>query len=206
MGENRVLPIGLKAVFTFLPPYDEKYSNKEYEVAEIRKLKAIVDNEGYPYENIYELFGMSKDDYIEDLNNDVPIVSLTQDNETYLYVPIDRIKDIPPFIGRTATELLITFSLGLVPDDVNITPMVDNIRMMINDTLNIQPEVIAIPGGPTVLMTDEDYNRFVSMMKGKQRSYNKSYRVLYLEEVERNRLMKEEKAEIEGFIGDILSR
>ena len=55
-------------------------------------------------------------------------------------------------------------------------------------------------------MTDEDYNRFVSMMKGKQRSYNKSYRVLYLEEVERNRLMREEKAEIEGFIGDILTR
>ena len=38
MADNRVLPIGLKAVFTFLPPYDEKYSNKEYEVAEIRKM------------------------------------------------------------------------------------------------------------------------------------------------------------------------
>ena len=149
---------------------------------------------------------MTKDDYVDDLNENVPIVTLTQDNETYLYVPMDRIKEIPPFIGRTATELLITFSLGVVPDDVNITPLVDNIRMMVNDTLNLQPEVIATPGGPTVLMSDEDYERYIRMMKGKQRSYNKSFRVMYLEEVERNRIMREEKEEIERFVGDILDR
>ena len=119
---------------------------------------------------------------------------------------MDRIKEIPPFVGRTATELLITFSLGVVPDDVNITPLVDNIRMMVNDTLNLQPEVIATPGGPTVLMSDEDYERYIRMMKGKQRSYNKSFRVMYLEEVERNRIMREEKEEIERFVGDILDR
>lgn len=206
MADNRVLPIGLKAVFTFLPPFDEKYSNKEYEVAEIRKLKAIVDSEGFPFENIYQPLAMTKDDYVDDLNENIPIVTLTQDNETYLYVPMDRIKEIPPFVGRTATELLITFSLGVVPDDVNITPLVDNIRMMVNDTLNLQPEVIATPGGPTVLMSDEDYERYIRMMKGKQRSYNKSFRVMYLEEVERNRVMREEKEEIERFVGDILSR
>ena len=149
---------------------------------------------------------MTKDDYVDDLNENVPIVTLTQDNETYLYVPMDRIKEIPPFIGRTATELLITFSLGVVPDDVNITPLVDNIRMMVNDTLNLQPEVIATPGGPTVLMSDEDYERYIRMMKGKQRSYNKSFRVMYLEEVERNRIMREEKEEIERFVGEILDR
>lgn len=203
---NRVLPIGLKAVFIFLPPYDDKYSNMEYEVVEVRKLKAIVDDEGYPFENIYEPMQMTKDEYIEDLNNDVPIVTLTQDNETYLYIPMDKIKEIPPIVGRTATERLITFSLGLVPDDINITPLVDNIRMMVNDTMNIQPEVISTPGGPTVLMTEEDYERYVRTMRAQQRSYNKSYRVLYQEEVERNRKILEEKEEIEKFIGNILDK
>lgn len=203
---NRVLPIGLKAVFIFLPPYDDKYSHMEYEVVEVRKLKAIVDDEGYPFENIYEPMLLTKDDYIEDLNNDVPIVTLTQDNETYLYVPMDRIKEIPPIVGRTATELLITFSLGVVPDDIDMSPLIDNIRTMVKDTVNIEPEIISLPGGPTVLISEEDYERYVRTMKAQQRSYNKSYRVLYQEEVERNRKILEEKEEIEKFIGSILDR
>lgn len=200
-------PINTKGVFIFHPPYadDTNINKKEYEVIEIRKIKALHDDGLDPLNSIYIKAGLTKEDFIEDLNTDVPIVTLSADGDQYLYIPADRIKETPAIIGHTATERLVTLSLGLVPDDINLEMLYENIAIMVNDTISIKPDLTEHPGGPTVLMSDEDYNKYIKMMSSQARSNNKSWRVRYEEMEQLYKLQKVKVAEIEKILQSFMS-
>ena len=200
-------PINTKGVFIFHPPYadDTNINKKEYEVIEIRKIKALHDDGLDPLNSIYIKAGLTKEDFIEDLNNDVPIVTLSADGDQYLYIPADRIKEMPAIIGHTATERLVTLSLGLMPDDINLEMLYENIAIMVNDTISVKPDLTEHPGGPTVLMSDEDYNKYIKMMSAQARSNNKSWRVRYEEMEQLYKLQKVKVAEIEKILQSFMS-
>ena len=200
-------PINTKGVFIFHPPYadDTNINKKEYEVIEIRKIKALHDDGLDPLNSIYIKAGLTKEDFIEDLNNDVPIVTLSADGDQYLYIPADRIKETPAIIGHTATERLVTLSLGLMPDDINLEMLYENIAIMVNDTISVKPDLTEHPGGPTVLMSDEDYNKYIKMMSSQARSNNKSWRVRYEEMEQLYKLQKVKVAEIEKILQRFMS-
>lgn len=200
-------PINTKGVFIFHPPYadDTNINKKEYEVIEIRKIKALHDDGLDPLNSIYIKAGLTKEDFIEDLNTDVPIVTLSADGDQYLYIPADRIKETPAIIGHTATERLVTLSLGLIPDDINLEMLYENIAIMVNDTISVKPDLTEHPGGPTVLMSDEDYNKYIKMMSSQARSNNKSWRVRYEEMEQLYKLQKVKVAEIEKILQSFMS-
>ena len=200
-------PINTKGVFIFHPPYadDTNINKKEYEVIEIRKIKALHDDGLDPLNFIYIKAGLTKEDFIEDLNTDVPIVTLSADGDQYLYIPADRIKETPAIIGHTATERLVTLSLGLVPDDINLEMLYENIAIMVNDTISVKPDLTEHPGGPTVLMSDEDYNKYIKMMSSQARSNNKSWRVRYEEMEQLYKLQKVKVGEIEKILQRFMS-
>lgn len=200
-------PINTKGVFIFHPPYadDTNINKKEYEVIEIRKIKALHDDGLDPLNSIYIKAGLTKEDFIEDLNTDVPIVTLSADGDQYLYIPADRIKETPAIIGHTATERLVTLSLGLIPDDINLEMLYENIAIMVNDTISVKPDLTEHPGGPTVLMSDEDYNKYIKMMSSQARSNNKSWRVRYEEMEQLYKLQKVKVAEIEKILQRFMS-
>ena len=200
-------PINTKGVFIFHPPYadDTNINKKEYEVIEIRKIKALHDDGLDPLNSIYIKAGLTKEDFIEDLNTDVPIVTLSADGDQYLYIPADRIKEMPAIIGHTATERLVTLSLGLMPDDINLEMLYENIAIMVNDTISVKPDLTEHPGGPTVLMSDEDYNKYIKMMSSQARSNNKSWRVRYEEMEQLYKLQKVKVAEIEKILQSFMS-
>lgn len=200
-------PINTKGVFIFHPPYadDTNINKKEYEVIEIRKIKALHDDGLDPLNSIYIKAGLTKEDFIEDLNNDVPIVTLSADGDQYLYIPADRIKEMPAIIGHTATERLVTLSLGLMPDDINLEMLYENIAIMVNDTISVKPDLTEHPGGPTVLMSNEDYNKYIKMMSAQARSNNKSWRVRYEEMEQLYKLQKVKVAEIEKILQSFMS-
>lgn len=200
-------PINTKGVFIFHPPYadDTNINKKEYEVIEIRKIKALHDDGLDPLNSIYLKAGLTKEDFIEDLNTDVPIVTLSADGDQYLYIPADRIKETPAIIGHTATERLVTLSLGLVPDDINLEMLYENIAIMVNDTISVKPDLTEHPGGPTVLMSDEDYNKYIKMMSSQARSNNKSWRVRYEEMEQLYKLQKVKVIEIEKILQRFMS-
>ena len=200
-------PINTKGVFIFHPPYadDTNINKKEYEVIEIRKIKALHDDGLDPLNSIYLKAGLTKEDFIEDLNTDVPIVTLSADGDQYLYIPADRIKEMPAIIGHTATERLVTLSLGLMPDDINLEMLYENIAIMVNDTISVKPDLTEHPGGPTVLMSDEDYNKYIKMMSAQARSNNKSWRVRYEEMEQLYKLQKVKVAEIEKILQRFMS-
>lgn len=194
-------PVGIRGTFHFHPPFDKpELDKKEYEVVEIRKIKNLVDNGENPFKSIYELMELTEEDYKKDIQEEVPIITLTQDDDTYLYVPASKIKKIPAVIGRPATERLITFGLGLLPDDIDLRVMYDNIVTMIEDTIGVRPEVLENPGGPTIIIPEEEYKKYLVKMQSKTKSMNKSWRLRYIEEVERNKALKQEKEAIEKII------
>lgn len=200
-------PINTKGIFIFHPPYadDTNINKKEYEVIEIRKIKALHDDGLDPLNSIYIKAGLTKEDFIEDLNTDVPIVTLSADGDQYLYIPADRIKETPAIIGHTATERLVTLSLGLMPDDINLEMLYENIATMVNDTISVKPDLTEHPGGPTVLMSDEDYNKYIKMMSSQARSNNKSWRVRYEEMEQLYKIQKVKVAEIEKILQRFMS-
>ena len=135
----------------------------------------------------------------------MPIITLAIDDQQFLYVPADRIKEMPAIIGYTATERLITLSLGLVPDNINLDTLYENIATMVHDTISIKPDMTEQPGGPTVLISDTDYNNYKKMMANQARSYNKSWRVLYEEQSVRYRTLEIKLEQVEKILQRFMS-
>ena len=135
----------------------------------------------------------------------MPIITLAIDDQQFLYVPADRIKEMPAIIGYTATERLITLSLGLVPDNINLDTLYENIATMVHDTISIKPDMTEQPGGPTVLISDTDYNNYNKMMANQARSYNKSWRVLYEEQSVRYRTLEIKLEQVEKILQRFMS-
>lgn len=202
-----VPPINTKGIFIFHPPYadDAAINKKEYEVIEIRKIKALHDDGLDPLNSIYLKAGLTKENFIQDLNDNVPIITLSADGDQYLYIPASKIKETPAIIGHTATEKLITMSLGLVPDDINLEILYENIAIMIKDTISVKPDITELPGGPTVLMDNEDYEKYIKMMSSQARSNNKSWRVRYEEMEQLYKIQKVKVAEIEKILQRFMS-
>ena len=112
---------------------------------------------------------------------------------------------MPAIIGYTATERLITLSLGLVPDNINLDTLYENIATMVHDTISIKPDMTEQPGGPTVLISDTDYNNYKKMMSNQARSYNKSWRVLYEEQSVRYRTLEIKLEQVEKILQRFMS-
>lgn len=189
-----VPPIGTKGVFKFHTPLDSNYNiqNKELEVVELRSIERMYADREKVWEDIYQKQGIPEARFKEDVINHVPIVTLGVTDVLVYYVPASMIQSVPVVSSYTATERVISFSIGLIPDRFDLQPLYENIKTMINDTLSITPDVIEYPGSDAVMISETDYNNFKTQINRQSRSYNKSYRVLYLEEVESNKLLKKQ--------------
>ena len=176
--DKKLLVEGEFKSYNFLPPYDTILSNKTvYELTKkytIRSMQA----DGYdPYKNVYELNQMTETDYTDDLAEDMSIVELSLGSKRY-YVPVDRIVDKEPGSNVHYGERAIIVKLGWIPEDEVITSLLEDIRVLVKDTLGIDPQMGSDTLGVVVSITGTEHTEREAaraLLKNDPKNYKKKY-------------------------------
>lgn len=195
-------PINSKGVFKFAEPFNtDAYNNRIFKVSAIRNLIELYKEGADPQENIYIRNGMTQRDYLNDLENQVPIVVLTVNDDKFYYIPSNKILSVPMTTGIPYKRKILTVSLGIVPDTLPLEKVISNTEDVLKDTLGIISKVDVIDASDIILKTVEEdaefRNRLVNHPNVK---VSKSYKIRYKEMQEKYDRLFEQYQELNKFM------
>lgn len=172
-----------KGAFTFSAPFNkDQYQKKILEVTAIRTLDEIYKNEEDPLNTIYLPVGMTEDDYNEDFETKVPIISFKTNGSQLYYIPADRIVGLPIINGVKYKNLMLTVSLGEMPVDYALDRVKNDIKDVLMDSLGIISEPVIVDGSAEFLKSEDEHRAFMDRLAVHPRvKVHKSYRVKYSE-------------------------
>lgn len=180
MANNTIIPpIGSRGKFEFSSPFDTALTNsQEYIVKGIRLLTEIQDSQDDPYTNIYQPVGLSQDDFKNDLDNNVPIIVLSNGGSEYYYVPASKLKTMPQTVGVKYQEVALTVNLGYLPLNFNLDLAKDTIIADIKGTLGITSTAEVVKTSTVQLATEQEDKKFMQLLDA-AKTTKSSYRTLY---------------------------
>ena len=193
-------PYNLKGVFELSEPFNSLIDSRAiYKVVGINNIPELELEGKSPYDTIYKPLGLEESVIINDINNQVPIVTLRGEGNKHIYIPANRIVSMPKVDGYIYKEKVITVPLGTVPDTLDLTILCSDIQSYVKDRIGIEAPVKSIDTSASILLTPEENHRYESNRKGKI-ILDKSYRTRYLETVELLEKCKKIKSELEEYI------
>lgn len=192
MATYPLLSIGQKGAFTFASPYNkDEYKNVELEVVGVRTLTDLVSSNLRPFESIYEPMGLTQEDFVEDLNQKVPIVTFKSTNNSLLYVPCDRVLSYPDITGVKYQENILAISLGAIPVATDLEKVKEAVIETIYSLTGIKSTIEVVKGSSTVLVSKDEDAKFKKLLASRK-TEDKSYRIKYEELLETYKKQKKE--------------
>ena len=115
MANNFIVPpLGAKGRFKFVEPFNkEQYQNEELRVSAIRTFKELKDSSIDVYELIYQPVGLTENDLLKDIENNIPIVVLESQAGKYLNIPANKIQSLPDISDNFSGSSNLTIPLKL---------------------------------------------------------------------------------------------
>ena len=148
--------IGSRGSYEALPPYDTVILPTDVYICKgIRKLSDYLAMNEDPKTFIYQYYGMSEEDYNNDLKADVEIISLQSDRGVWVYVPINRIRTYPQVNGIEYRAKSIVIKLPLIKESSDIASLVSDLSDMVLEHLGVTPEVSVVNLTRPTLLTSE---------------------------------------------------
>lgn len=168
-----------KGAFSFSAPFDkDQYQKKILEVTAVRTLDEIYKNEEDPLNTIYLPFDMTEDDYNEDFQQKVPIISFKTNGSQLYYIPADRIIGLPVVNGVKYKNIMLTVSLGEMPVDYALDRVKNDVKDVLMDSLGIISEPVIVDASAEFLKTEDEHRLFMDRLAVHPRvKVHKSYKV-----------------------------
>lgn len=193
--------IGMKGLIKFKPPFDKEEYKKKYEVIAIRDLIDYYNNGEDPLNNIYLRFDLTEEDYNNDIENKVPIITLRADGNKLTYVPANRILSLPQVYGVEYQQKVLSINLGMIPESINLSDIQSDIQDLVKDSLGIKPVVQTVPTSAICYKTEEEHKAFISLFDKNPNVQNyKSYKTKYLQLAQDYTEMKKDYDLIQKFL------
>ena len=195
------LKIGDEGYFTFAEPYNTDDFNKKFKVIGIRSLSDLYYNEEDPLNNIYLHYNMTKQDYEEDIENDINIITLSSNGNKLTYIPQDRILSLPKTDGVEYIKRVITVNLGMLPKNINLQDIQSDIKDMVGDAIGVIPGVGLVNTSDSCYRSEEDHDAFLAKINTNPnvRSY-KSYATKYKQLTKQYNALYEDYQKVQNFL------
>lgn len=201
MANNFIVPpLGAKGRFKFVEPFNkEQYQNEELRVSAIRTFKELKDSSIDVYELIYQPVGLTENDLLKDIENNIPIVVLESQAGKYLNIPANKIQSLPDISGIKYQQRMLVANLGLLPLDFNIDTLYNVIKDDVYDVTGIQTEVQDIKSSGIVIIDEIKDKEYMKLLDNK-RTVNLSYRTRYYKLKDAYDKLLEQQSKLEDYI------
>lgn len=166
----RTPSVGTEAYFTFKEPFNSFIGNRFNITVENMRLRVISiiamrdvirTDLRDPYTDLYDPAGLTEVQYKLDLNNDVPLISLsfkTPDNiERYIRVPLNYISEISDDSLVEYLNRILVVDLGNLPKDFNLDAYYEDFKDFISTRIGVNPDIKDVTLGAVEFMDQNEH-------------------------------------------------
>lgn len=135
-------PINVSGIFTLASPFNTQVTpGTVYKCIAIREFPDILKKGEDPFVLYYHPNGLSEQDYTNDYNAGEAIVTLRSAGGQFIYVPTSRILSYPNQAGVRYTGIALAVRLGPIPDNLDLSVVVQKISDDVRDYFGITPQI-----------------------------------------------------------------
>lgn len=137
-----VPPIGTKGLYKLDPPFNDLIRESEvYECAAIRYFTDLENNGRNVYKLYYEPYNVPESKFREDRLDGQVLITLISPKYPPAYVPSSFIRSFPSLDSKGYNQVILTASLGPLPDDVILEPTIQAMQNAISDYIGVDVTV-----------------------------------------------------------------
>lgn len=135
--------VGMTGVYTLVTPFTTD-PGEILECTAVRSLKSYISNNDDPLNEVYKKVGLTEDQYNEDLNDDMEIVTLVNTKGYFILVPAKYIAGYPAIDGVYYRAITIGVPLPLMPVNQNLAFIGSDITTLIKAKLGVDTAPVLI--------------------------------------------------------------
>lgn len=152
-----VPPIGTRGIYSLKAPFTT-VPDTLYTCAAIRHFKDIQNQGTDVFKRYYEPYEIEQIRYQDDLATGVVLVSLVSDTENPIYVPSSYIAAFPNLNSVNYHHVVLSLSLGALPEYLDLTFLKDQIAGVASDTIGVSPTVYENIATTTNTVSPEEHD------------------------------------------------
>ena len=192
------LLIGNKGKVNFLAPFDKYNSDREWSIVGIQQIPYLLKLGADILQLVYIDEGLAESDFNDDILNKVPIVTLENESQELINVPMNRIGDEDVESSYRYKEYGLAVALPALPIDYDTTALENDIKTVVKEKLGFDVPVEKVELSAITLVNSTKHKDFLLHLQNGIISKH-SWRTKYLMEVERNNKLTIVKAEALNF-------
>lgn len=192
------LLIGNKGKVNFLAPFDKYNSDREWSIVGIQQIPYLLKLGADILELVYISESLAESDFNNDILNKVPIVTLENESQELINVPMNRIGDEDVESSYRYKEYGLAVALPALPIDYDTTALENDIKTVVKEKLGFDVPVEKVELSAITLVNSTKHKDFLLHLQNGIISKH-SWRTKYLMEVERNNKLTIVKAEALDF-------
>lgn len=139
----------LRAVGTYKvkAPYELK-DNTIYICDSIDGFTTLIERNVDIFETYYKPVNLTEENYRSDLDSGQSIITLISESADTLSLPSSYLLSFPDEKGIRYSHTFITIDTGALPDDINMKPTLDHLKVLVDNDLGVTCKVKVV-GTPT---------------------------------------------------------
>jgi hypothetical protein len=153
-----ILPsIGTTGIYRLTAPFDTKlHVNVPYTCIAIRRLSDLVNSGIDPLNSIYTANSLVEAVYVQDVKNEVSVLSLQSPSGHMVYVPNSYLAGYPDISGVRYATMAIGVNLGAIPESVNLTALQQKFISTAREYLGVTAEASIVALSEPVMVSETD--------------------------------------------------
>lgn len=138
MAMALIPPIGASGIYKLASPFSVKLqSGMSYRCEAVRRVIDFQELGVDVYEEFYLPENLSREQYEQDVSNQVAIVSLVASSGHFVHVPSTYILAYPDISGVPYTVMVLGLELGAIPNYMDLTGLKVAITELVRDTIGV---------------------------------------------------------------------
>jgi len=162
-----MIEIGKKYAFEAYSPYDSFISpNKAYLVVTKRPIFDLKNAGVDVFKEVYEAYGRTEEEYLNDINNNVYILTLTEDTVNNGYVPENMVTILDKsYSGLLYNEFLVGIKIGLFKSDFDFTNFQNELEEFVRSSLGVDAKIQISKSSSETYLSEETYTELENTRK-----------------------------------------
>lgn len=159
MNNPYVLPcVGSTGVFEFYSPFDSKIdASEQLTVKAIRTISELESNSVDVLQDRYIKNGLLENDYRDDLEIDMHIVTIQSGYGLWYEIPARYIKNFPRFDGVSYSRRNLVVQLPFIEKSTPLDLLKTSISDIVTNHLGVDNEVAEVEVSTTIQLTDTEH-------------------------------------------------
>lgn len=155
--DRKIPPIGTRGIYSLNAPWATD-ATVLYSCAALREFVDLENLGSNVYETYYLPYDLERSIYERDRRNNAVIVTLVSETEAPIYVPSSYIASFPDLSYRNYQHLVLSASLGPLPDYIDLTFVKDQMAATLSEVIGVTPVVHVSVAAMNGVISPEDHD------------------------------------------------